>query len=131
MAIVGPIYGMRSSDQRSRSFNDGACHDADAPPEKVLHRSSAPHCWANLLIARPHTSWELTMLTRMTGLTLSALIAALTLSGCSSGGSDTNAPPDPQPTGNTVSATPAETFTPGTLTVNTGETVTFAFGALA
>ena len=71
------------------------------------------------------------MLTRMTGLTLGALIAALTISGCSSGGSDTNAPPDPQPTGNTVSATPSETFTPGTLTVNAGETVTFAFGSLA
>jgi plastocyanin len=72
------------------------------------------------------------MQTRMTGLTLGALIAALTLLGCSSGGgSDTNAPPDAQPTGNTVSATPAETFTPGTLTVNAGETVSFAFGSLA
>jgi plastocyanin len=71
------------------------------------------------------------MLNRMTGLTLGALIAALAVSGCSSGGSDTNAPPDPQPTGNTVSATPSETFTPGTLTVNAGETVTFAFGSLA
>jgi len=33
--------------------------------------------------------------------------------------------------GNTVAATPSLAFTPGSLTVNAGETVTFAFGSVA
>ncbi|HMH85372.1 MAG TPA: plastocyanin/azurin family copper-binding protein, partial [Gemmatimonadaceae bacterium] len=40
-------------------------------------------------------------------------------------------PPPPPPPGNTVSATAALAFTPNSLTVNSGETVTFAFGAVA
>src|SRR3954451_18243811 len=68
------------------------------------------------------------MLNRIPGLSLAALIGVLVASGCSSG-SDTNSP-NPPPA-NTVAATPSLTFTPGTLTVNAGETVTFAFGSVA
>jgi plastocyanin len=64
---------------------------------------------------------------RFTGLSLASLLAALAAGGCSS---DNNSPPD-TPSGNTVNATPSQTFTPGTLNVNAGETVTFVFGSLA
>ena len=40
-------------------------------------------------------------------------------------------PPPPPPAGNTVAATAGLAFTPNSLTVNSGETVTFAFGAVA
>ena len=55
--------------------------------------------------------------------------------GSGAGGYGTTAPPPPPPpppaaTG-TVQATPNETFTPDTITINAGETVTFAFGSLA
>jgi plastocyanin len=40
-------------------------------------------------------------------------------------------PPPPPPAGNTVAATPSLAFTPSSLTVNAGEAVTFAFGAVA
>ena len=40
-------------------------------------------------------------------------------------------PPPPPPPANTVAATAGLAFTPNPLTVNPGETVTFAFGAVA
>ena len=40
-------------------------------------------------------------------------------------------PPPPPPAGNNVAATPSLAFTPSSLTINSGETVTFAFGAVA
>jgi plastocyanin len=40
-------------------------------------------------------------------------------------------PPPPPPPANTVAATAALAFTPNPLTVNSGENVTFAFGAVA
>src|SRR5947199_3031452 len=39
-------------------------------------------------------------------------------------------PTDPPQTDNTLATTPSLTFTPGTLPVNVGETVTFAFGSV-
>jgi plastocyanin len=66
------------------------------------------------------------MSTRLTGLSLATLFAVLAAGGCSS---DSNAPDTPS--GNTVTATPSQTFTPGTLSVSAGETVTFIFGSLA
>lgn len=59
----------------------------------------------------------------------------MTLAACGgSGGYGTTStqppPPPPQPAG-TVDATPGERFTPNTITINAGETVTFAFGSLA
>jgi plastocyanin len=65
-----------------------------------------------------------------------ALTAVLiTLAACgsgSNGGGNVNAPPPPPAgDGKTVNATPSETFTPTTLTVSTGDAVTFAFGGVA
>src|SRR5437773_4457132 len=67
------------------------------------------------------------MLTRKTGLVRAALTAVLPAmaGGCSYSG--TSAPPA---AGNTVDATAYLPFTPGTLPVNVGETVTFAFGSV-
>ena len=67
-------------------------------------------------------------------LTLTTILIALAACG---GGSTTggyiDAPPPPPPPGDgkTVNATPSETFTPATLTVNAGDAVTFAFGGVA
>ena len=59
-------------------------------------------------------------------------VVAATLAACGGGGYGT-APVTSTPPGDgrTVSATPSLAFTPGTLTVNAGETVTFAFGGIA
>ena len=67
------------------------------------------------------------MLTRKTRLALATLTGALMAVACSGNDYGTTAPPPP---GNTVAATPSLTFTPGTLPVNVGETVTFAFGSV-
>ncbi len=67
------------------------------------------------------------MLTRKIGLVLATLTAALLAMACGGSSSGTTAPPAP---GNTVDATASLTFTPGTLPVNVGETVTFAFGSV-
>ena len=56
-------------------------------------------------------------------------VVAATLAACGGGGYGT-APSTPPGDGRTVSATPSLAFTPGTLTVNAGETVTFAFGGI-
>jgi plastocyanin len=69
------------------------------------------------------------MLTRTTQFTLAILTGVLlAATGCGSdSGGDTNAPP---PADNTVAATSSLAFSPATLTVSTGETVTFAFGTV-
>ncbi len=68
------------------------------------------------------------MMTRKIGLVLATLTGALLAMACSGNGyGGSTAPP---PAGNTVAATPSLTFTPGTLPVNVGETVTFAFGSV-
>jgi plastocyanin len=65
------------------------------------------------------------MLNRINGLALTALVAVLGAYGC--GGDSTS----PTPAANTVNATPSLTFTPATLQVATGATVTFSFGSVA
>ena len=60
---------------------------------------------------------------------MTALVAA-TIVACSGGGYSTSPTPGPQDD-HTVAATPGLAFTPATLTVNAGETVTFAFGSIA
>jgi len=67
------------------------------------------------------------MLTRKTRLVLATLTGALLAMACGGGGYGTTAPPPPP---STVAATPSLTFDPATLTVNVGETVTFAFGSV-
>lgn len=58
------------------------------------------------------------------------LVGALLGCGSSYGSTGVSSPPPPPPA-NTVDATPSEVFTPATLTVAVGQTVTFAFGSLA
>ncbi len=70
------------------------------------------------------------MLNRTMRIPLAALASVLLAYGCGSnndGGSVTS----PTPPANSVAATPSLAFTPGTLTVNTGDAVTFAFGSVA
>jgi plastocyanin len=68
------------------------------------------------------------MLTSRTRFRLTLLTGVLLAYGCGSGGgSDVTAPPS----GNTVDATPGLAFTPGSITIHTGESVTFAFGSVA
>jgi len=68
------------------------------------------------------------MLTRKTRLVLATLTGALMTMACGGDGYGTAAAPPPPD--NIVAATPSLTFTPATLTVNAGETVTFAFGSV-
>lgn len=56
---------------------------------------------------------------------------AVTLAACSGGYGSNGGPTAPGGDGRTVSATPGLAFTPGTLTVNAGDVVTFAFGSVA
>lgn len=72
------------------------------------------------------------MLTRTTGIRLAMLAGALLTYGCGSngggdGGGDVTAPPPPS---HTVAATADLTFTPGSITIAAGESVTFAFGSV-
>jgi len=60
------------------------------------------------------------------------LAACAVLAGCgNSYGPSSPPPPPPPPNPGEIDATPALTFTPATLTVETGDVVTFAFGAVA
>ena len=61
----------------------------------------------------------------------SILLALAACGGGTYGGTTNPPPPPPPPPGNTVDATPSLAFTPATLTINAGETVTFAFKAVA
>ena len=67
-------------------------------------------------------------------ITAASLFMALAACGGGSGGygtTSTQPPPPPPPTpAGTVDATPSERFTPSPITINAGETVTFAFGSL-
>ncbi len=67
--------------------------------------------------------------------TLKTRLAFVTLAGallgCGGGYGSTAPPPPPPPPAHTVAATDAIVFTPATLTVATGETVTFTFGSIA
>src|SRR6266513_3644906 len=70
---------------------------------------------------------ETHMFTRKTGLVLTALTAALLAMACGGSYGGTAGPP---PADNTVAATASLTFTPGTLPVNVGDVVTYAFGSV-
>ncbi len=65
------------------------------------------------------------MLNRTIRISLAALASVLLAYGCGSNGVNSPTPP-----ANTVAATPSLAFTPATLTVNTGDPVTFAFGSV-
>ena len=70
------------------------------------------------------------MLTHSTTLKLAMLTSVLLAYGCGSGGGgDVTAPPPPSSDA-TVNATPSLTFTPGSITVQAGKAVTFAFGSV-
>jgi plastocyanin len=75
-------------------------------------------------------------MSRITRLISASFVVALAAcSGTSGpyGGSNSQnpPPPPPPPAGNTVTASPSLAFTPASLTVNAGQTVTFAFGSVA
>lgn len=73
---------------------------------------------------------EQAMLTHRTRLRLAMLTGVLLAYGCGSdSGGDVTDPP--APSGNTVNATPGLAFSPGTITIHAGESVTFAFGSVA
>lgn len=57
-------------------------------------------------------------------------VVAATVAACGGGGYGTAPSGGPTGDGRTIAATPSLSFTPGTLTVNAGETVTFAFGGI-
>ena len=57
-------------------------------------------------------------------------VVAATLVACGGSGYGTGPTSAPPGDGKTIAATPSLAFTPGTLTVNAGETVTFAFGGI-
>ena len=62
---------------------------------------------------------------------VAGVLAAVSACSCSGGyGTDTQNRP-PVDDGKTVNATPAETFSPATLSVKVGDAVTFAFGGIA
>ena len=62
-----------------------------------------------------------------------ALAAAIALAGCGGGATDPNGggTVTPPPPARTVNATSSLAFTPASLAVTAGETVTFAFGSVA
>lgn len=73
----------------------------------------------------------MTFTTRITAASLFMAVAACG-GGGGTGGYGTTAPPPPAPPppAGTVEATPSERFTPNSININAGETVTFAFGSL-
>lgn len=72
-------------------------------------------------------------MSRLTRIISSSFVVSL--AACSGGGSGpygtTMQSPPPPPPGNTVSATAGLAFTPNSLTINSGEAVTFSFAAVA
>lgn len=72
-------------------------------------------------------------MSRITRLISASFVVALAACSGSSGpygSKDQNPPPPPPPDPTTINATPSEAFTPASLTVNAGGTVTFKFGSL-
>ena len=61
---------------------------------------------------------------------LAVVLFAAALAGCGSNSYGSTAPPPPPPS-NTIAATNAIVFTPATLRVSAGQTVTFTFGSIA
>ena len=79
-------------------------------------------------------------MSRITRIISASIVVALAACGGASGtygggggggGGGGNQNPPPPPPANTVDATPSLAFTPGTITVNTGDAVTFSFGSVA
>jgi plastocyanin len=74
-------------------------------------------------------------MSRITRIISASFVLALAACGGGTGpyGSSNQSPPPPPPPppANTVAATPSLAFTPNSLSVNAGETVTFSFGAVA
>jgi len=76
-------------------------------------------------------------MSRITRIISASFIVALAACSGSSGpyggggGNQNPPPPPPPPPGNTVNATANLAFSPGSLTINSGETVTFAFAGVA
>ena len=69
------------------------------------------------------------MMTQRTRLGLAMLTAALFAYGCgSNSGGDVTDPPAGN--GNTVNATPGLAFSPNSITIHAGESVTYAFGSV-
>ena len=67
---------------------------------------------------------------RRTYLTLAMFAAALSAAACGSDNNGGGGAMNPSPSDNTVQATPSLAFSPASLTVNAGGTVTFAFGSV-
>ena len=68
----------------------------------------------------------MTFATRITAASLFMVLAA-----CGGGGGyGSTSPPPPPPPAGTVEATPSQAFTPRSIAINAGGTVTFAFGSL-
>ena len=63
--------------------------------------------------------------------TLAILTFAAALAGCGGSSSPSSGPTAPPPDGTTIQATPSLAFSPDTLTVLEGDTVTFSFGSVA
>jgi plastocyanin len=63
-------------------------------------------------------------------LTIAMVAAALSTAACGSDNNGDGGTTNPPPDNNTVQATTSLTFTPSSLTVNAGQTVTFAFGGV-
>lgn len=69
-------------------------------------------------------------MSRITRIISTSLIVALGACGGSTGTYGNGGGGDPPPA-NTINATPSLAFSPRTLTINAGETVTFTFGSVA
>jgi plastocyanin len=67
---------------------------------------------------------------RRTHLTIALVAAVLGAAACGSDGSGDGGTNSPPPNDNTVQALPSLAFSPASLTVNAGETVTFEFGGV-
>ena len=72
-------------------------------------------------------------MSRITQIISASFVVVLAACGGGTGpyGTTMQSPPPPPPPGNTVAATASLAFTPNSLTINSGESVTFSFGAVA